>query len=236
MSETKKNLYLGLFILAAIATLAWLILFINPTTGDGGKLLHVRFSDISGISVKTRVCYAGNPVGGVTAIKKLKNVTEADDLGRLYVYELTLKVDSSVEVYDKDQISLNTSGLMGERSVGISPKAPIVGKTPKLITQETLFAKSNGQLENLIGQFTNLSQKLEHFVVDFQSWFSENSPALTHVVRSCSTNMNLIEDTLTQVKNQNMVEKTGRILDQVEKSTNSLNKLTQNIEQGKGTI
>ncbi len=63
MGEQQKNMLIGIFVLAACATIISIVLFLRPTVGDGKKTLYVRFSNINKITVGTRVTYAGKPVG-----------------------------------------------------------------------------------------------------------------------------------------------------------------------------
>ena len=96
MNNKLKNIIIGVFITIAIALAISSIVFLKPSIGDGGKTYNVRFSDVSGINVGTLVTLAGRPVGEV---KKIEQITDArkekvDKLGRVYFYQLTLKVDS----------------------------------------------------------------------------------------------------------------------------------------------
>ncbi len=114
MTDRVKNILIGLFVTGALAVLIAFVLFLKPTIGDGKKMLSVRFTNIAGISVGTRVTFAGKPVGEVIHIRELSKARDhADEQGRIYLYQLTLKIDSSVDVYSSDEISIKTTGLMG---------------------------------------------------------------------------------------------------------------------------
>ena len=67
-----------------------MILFLKPTVGDGKKMLRVRFANIAGINVGTRVSFAGKPVGEVIPSEEIYNAREmpTDEPGRVYIYEL----------------------------------------------------------------------------------------------------------------------------------------------------
>ncbi|NGX35976.1 MAG: hypothetical protein K1000chlam1_00812, partial [Candidatus Anoxychlamydiales bacterium] len=120
MSDKLKNVLIGLFALMGITVIVGVTLFLQPSVGDGKKTLNVRFSNVSGISSGTRVTLAGKPIGEVFRITKVEDARKhkTDEFGRLYFYELKLKVDSSVDVYDTDVIAIQTTGLMGEKSIG----------------------------------------------------------------------------------------------------------------------
>ena len=107
MGEQTKNMLIGVFVIASCAVIIWLILFLKPGVGDGKQTIYVRFSSINQINVGTRVLFAGKPVGEVVAIQEIYDARQkpiADVLGEIYCYQLVLKVDSSVKVYDTDEI------------------------------------------------------------------------------------------------------------------------------------
>ncbi len=188
MTEQLKNILIGLFVAAAITIAISMILFLEPTVGDGKELLQVRFTNIAGINVGTRVTYAGRPVGEVIAINEIYNAREqpADESGRVYIYQLTLKVDSKVQVYNTDEIALRTTGLMGEKSVAIIPKEPPKGKVPQLISNQIIYASSVDPLENTFNQMTRVANRVQDAVDHFDIWFEENRDSLSQAVRSFS--------------------------------------------------
>src|SRR5271154_3567087 len=104
MTDRMKNILIGLFVTGGLSVMIAFVLFLKPTVGDGEKTLYVRFANITGISVGTRVTWAGKPIGEVTHIQELPNArSEADESGRIYLYQLTLKIDSSTDVYTSDE-------------------------------------------------------------------------------------------------------------------------------------
>src|SRR3990167_7115949 len=151
MSDRIKNILIGLFVVGAIGIMVSLVLFLKPTVGDGKKILNVRFTNITGIGIGTRVTFAGKPIGEVTPIRELPQAREkADDRGRIYMYQLTLKVDSNVDVYSNDEIAIKTTGLMGEKSIAILPKASTPAKPAHPITDQVVYANSIDPLEHTL--------------------------------------------------------------------------------------
>ena len=64
--------------------------------GDGKETLVVRFSNINGLSVGTRVMFAGKPVGEVVEIQQIPGARAkptTDELGQVYFYQLILKIE-----------------------------------------------------------------------------------------------------------------------------------------------
>ncbi len=228
MTDQLKNMLIGLFVVAAITLAISMILFLEPSVGDGKKILHVRFANVAGINVGTRVTYAGKPVGDVTAISEVYNAREqpTDETGRVYLYELTLKVDSSVAVYNTDEIAIRTSGLMGEKSVAILPKAPPKGKVPVLITNQVIYANSVDPLENTFNQMTRVATQLQGSIDNFDDWFDENRDALSAAVKSFDGAMSKVETVLAQVEDENLVPAV----------TQSVNLLSDNLRIVKSSL
>ncbi len=164
MGDQGKNVIIGVFVLVACAIVVFIILFLHPSVGNEGQKLYVRFSDIDKVNVGTRVTFAGKPIGEVTEIHEVKNAREgiADSSGHLYMYTLTLSVDTEVKVYATDQISLRTSGLLGERSVAIIPILPPPDQKLQLVTnKDILYAIQTGSVEETMSEFKEVASKFD---------------------------------------------------------------------------
>ncbi len=206
MTDQVKNVLIGLFVTGALAIMIALVLFLKPTIGDGKKTLSVRFTNVTGISVGTRVTFAGKPVGEVVHIRELpKARDEADEAGRIYLYQLTLKVDSSVDVYSNDEIAIKTTGLMGEKSIAILPRISTPGKPAYLITDQIVYANSTDALENTFNQVSRVANRLEGAVWKLDKWFEENQKALAGAVSSFEGAMGQVDTLLGLVEAQKLV-------------------------------
>ncbi len=197
MNERLKNLLIGFFVTTAVTIAIAMVLFLEPKVGDGKKTLRVRFSNIAGIVVGTRVAFAGKPVGEVIHIREIPNAREHPDaMGRVYFYELILKTDSSVEVYDTDEIALRSLGLMGEKSIAILPKT---GASPKIITHEIITANSVDPLENTLNQMIKVAGRIEETTGHLDSWFLTNQNQLTEIVQTINGAVSSLENSLHQI-------------------------------------
>lgn len=207
MTDQLKNILIGLFVVAAITIVVAMILFLEPTVGDGKKTLHVRFANIAGLNVGTRVTFAGKPIGEITSIEEVYNAREVptDESGRVYFYQLTLKVDSSVNVYNTDEVAIRTTGLMGEKSIAILPKAPPKGKVPQLITNEIIYANSVDPLENTFNQMTKVATRLQTTISNLDQWFEENRDHLSSAVQSFDATMQSVDKVLTQADQAKLI-------------------------------
>src|SRR3990167_3315540 len=163
MSDKFKNVLIGFFALLGIVITIGIIMFLKPSIGDGKKTLNVRFANIQGVHIGTRVLFAGKAVGDVIDIATIQNARniQKDEYGRLFFYHLKLKVDSSVEVYDTDIISIQTVGLVGEKSINITPLVVKDNKDPRIINNEIIYAKSVDSFESTAEQISALADKAE---------------------------------------------------------------------------
>jgi phospholipid/cholesterol/gamma-HCH transport system substrate-binding protein len=169
MNNTGKNILIGLFVLAAIGIFIYVLLFLHPKVGDRGQVVTVRFANVDKVNKGTRVTYGGKPVGEVLSIRQLPDEERKPGKdGYVYLYELKLGVDSKVHIYNTDQISARTSGLLGEKNVEISPGAAKPGEKVFLTNDKVLFANETGSVEETLKVFKDLSDKIEATLDSFK--------------------------------------------------------------------
>lgn len=202
----------GIVMLTACGFTIALILFLKPSVGDEKKTYEVRFSNINGIGIGTRVMFAGRPVGEVTAIREIPQARKerSDSLGRLYVYELTLKVDSSVTLYNSDSVTIQTSGLLGEKSIAIVPLLPPPGMIVRPVKAEPVYAESADLLETAAYQLSHLATGMERTFTYFGDWMAKNGDNLGKSVQAFGNTMEEAEKVLKEVNDSRIVEEIGR--------------------------
>lgn len=209
MSNQLKNIMIGIFLIGAISVFVGIVFFLHPSVGDEKQTLYVRFSNINKINIGTRVLFAGKAVGEVTEIDQIYHAREtqpSDSLGRLFFYQLTLKVDSNVKVYNTDEISIQTSGLLGEKSIAIVPKAPPKGVTPERLTDKTPFyADSIDPIENTFNKISDISQKMEDTIQLIHDWIEKNQDTMTAAVTNFSGAMDEIHIAVRSVNDKDIV-------------------------------
>lgn len=208
MIDYMKNMLIGLFVVVACALIVGIILFLEPSVGDGKEKLIVRFSNINGLSLGTRVMFAGKPVGEVVAIEQIPHAREqpTDELGQVYFYQLVLHIDSSVHVYNTDEITVQTSGLLGEKSIAIVPRSPPKGVKPTLITASTpVYAESVDPLESAFNELSQLSDKVEETLDKVIAWIDQNGQELGAAIQSFDDAMYEASITLSQVNKTNLI-------------------------------
>ncbi len=125
-------------------------------------------------------------------------------LGRIYFYDLILQVDSSVEVYENDEIAVRTTGLMGEKSVAILPKAA-KGKPNPIVTDQIIYANSIDALENTFSQVARVANRLEGAIDQFDKWFGANEKSLSQALESFGGAMGKVDTVLSAVDQENLI-------------------------------
>lgn len=226
-----KNMLIGLFVVVACALVVGIILFLEPSVGDGKETLVARFSNVNGISLGTRVMFAGKPVGEVVAIEQIPHAREqpTDELGQVYFYQLILHIDSSVHVYNTDEITVQTSGLLGEKSIAIIPRSPPKGVKPTLITSKTpIYAESVDPLESAFNELSQLSDKVEETLDKVITWIDQNGSELGGAIRAFDDAMSEAAITLSRVNQTHLVDelKVG-----VQNFSTAMNDVHQSIYQ-----
>lgn len=159
MGDLIKNVTISLLVLLAISIAIFIILFLHPTLGNEGKKLRVRFADLDKVTIGTRVTFAGKPVGEVLSIEELPDAIHERKSrnGIVYVYELILRVDSSVNVFNTDKIVTMTSGLLGDRSINIVPRPPKEGEAFRLVNDQIIYAYNTETFESAITDLTDVA-------------------------------------------------------------------------------
>ena len=215
MNPRWKNIMIGTFVLVAFAIGVVLILFLKPQFGDGKKTLNVRFANISGINKGTRVTYAGRPIGEVVRIEEIANarLEAADESGRVYYYQLLLRIDSKIMVYTSDEIAICSTGLMGEKSVAILPKAPAPGSAPKQITDQMIYANSNDPIESTFNQIGRVAAKAERTIDRVDDWIKQSGPTLANAAKGLSDATQSLNTVLASVNQQNLIPALKETLD-----------------------
>lgn len=207
MADQIKNLLIGLFVTAAAAVVIFILMFLHPRIGDEGRLIHVRFTDVDKVTIGTRVTYAGKPVGEVIAIDEIEEGRggKTDSAGHVYIYDLTLRVDTKVNVFNTDEIALRTSGLLGEKNVEITPIAPQPGQVLLEIDGQVIYAQKTGTVEETFKEFKDAADKLQ-------------------------ATLSAATDILNLVKENKLVEKITSVVENVESMTAALNRPDDLVE------
>lgn len=212
---------IGLFVVAAGLLIIFMILFLHPTVGDDAQTIVVRFANIDKVSVGTRVTYGGKPVGEVLEVKDIEDPKDARKPGKggfVYLYELILGVDSRVHIYNTDEVSSKTSGLLGEKTVEITPLAAKPGEQVRLVSDQVIYANESGSVEETLKEFKELSDKIEETLDSLKFAIDElNRQKIWEKISHTAQNLSDITTAL------NKPEQWTDILDNLEAATSGAN-------------
>jgi phospholipid/cholesterol/gamma-HCH transport system substrate-binding protein len=225
MSEAIKNIAIGIVVAVSLCLILWALLFLHPSFGDGKFRLHVRFQDIEKVNLGTRVTYAGRAVGEVVKIEQVPEEERhaGDSPDDIYIYDLTLKIDSHIPLYDSDEITIGTSGLMGERFISVLPKRPKNHIATPIAFDEVVYSKRPHSVDDAFKMISNLSVKAEETLDTVASLVNENRERFDATMDSLKSATNELNSLLTSANESKLVDKTVGVMDKVDVLMNDMN-------------
>lgn len=145
MSQNKTGLELavGTFVLICLLCVGYLTIKLGKMELLGGDAYEVsaKFASVSGLRVGSSVEMAGVPIGRVRSIG-----IDGEDMKALVV----LQINKDVQLSDDSIASIKTSGLIGDKYVGISPggSGDVIKPGGKIIETESAV-----DIESLISKY-----------------------------------------------------------------------------------
>ncbi|MCH9621441.1 MAG: hypothetical protein S4CHLAM20_08610 [Chlamydiia bacterium] len=262
MAKSMKNMLIGLFVFVGIFLIVGIILFIKPSIGDGKQTLNVRFNNIGGIQVGTRVTLAGKPIGEVESIHQIANARQfaVNAFGKVFPFVLTLKIDSSVKVYSTDQFTVQTQGLLGEKYIAILPQPQKPGHTATLLNdKDIIYADSTDLFESAVNEFEALSEKVENTLEKVIQWMDKYGDNLGSTITSIGSLASNLSSTIEEINESHVIASVNNLINgltsavgQIDSALAKLNEedffdslaslacnvksITADIACGKGTI
>lgn len=144
LMQRSINLAVGAFLVLGLGGLLFLALKVSNLMGSSvpnGYQVYALFDDIGGLKPSSAVRSAGVLVGRVQSI-------DFDD--QRYQARVTLLLDGNVQFPKDSSAQILTSGLLGEKYIGLQPGAD----TEMLASNDRIvITQSAVVLENLISQF-----------------------------------------------------------------------------------
>ncbi len=235
MGERFRTFWFGIFIIGSIGIIAWLLLFLRPSVGDADTVLQVHFSNIERISVGTRVNFAGKPVGEVKEINEIGDgrTGQTDDEGNIYFFELVLRVDSSVQVYNYDEIMFTTSGLLGEKSIAINPKVAPPGMPAAYdVTEDVLYGRSMDKIEETLNEMLGVASSLDEAIAKVGDLIDDNKEELHDAISSFATASDEARELLASANESDFATKASEAATQLNSTMSKADTLiTQAIDK-----
>lgn len=184
--KQKQAFFLGIVVVIALLLVVQAILFLKPIPGNGKRIAHVRFKNIEKVGPGTRVTFAGRPIGVVEEIQTRTSDLEGRetlDHGQLYPYELILRLDSSIQLFPQDIITIHTAGLMGEKSIAIIPKPVQNAQESKpLLPNAVLYGIEPETVEETLAVLTNVLKTTKETVTKMEETIDTNKETLSSVM------------------------------------------------------
>ncbi len=238
MQDTTKNLTLGIFVAIAIALIVWILMFLHPKYGDGGLILHVCFPDIEKLNIGTRVTYAGRPVGEVIKIRELaENEREPKgEHGKVFTYVLTLSIDSSVKVYSTDDITLATSGLMGEKYVSIVPRYTKDASRKLLTSQDLIYSSGLSPMEETFQSISSITKKADYTISELAGLLKDNRKELEGSLRSIQNAAKSFDIMLERANKLDIVGSIHNAANQSDVTLKTVNEFIKELKNSNGSL
>ncbi len=236
MNEKRQNILIGSLVASAIVLAFGFVLFIKPRVGDGRKHLRVLFVNIDKINRGTPVTLAGKQIGAVAEIKPVTEAREQriDSLGKVYFYELLLRVDSAAQIYDTDAIFIQTSGLLGERNIAIIPKHITDQKHAALADERSsLYAQSSASVEDAVADVAQIVGQAQRAVGAFADLLSENKSNAIQALEGFANMSNAVSSFVGQLNKADFAPQITHALQSMRHLTESSAKLVNNLSDDK---
>lgn len=142
MKKLKVEFLVGLFVILALAALAWLTLRVGAGSFTGGDtyLVEARFANAGGLHSGSSVLLSGVTVGSVEGIRM-----DPSDYSAI----ATLRILSELRLPSDTMASIKTSGLIGDKFIALAPGAEEDYLAPG---SRITMTESAVDLESLIGK------------------------------------------------------------------------------------
>lgn len=144
MYKRSLEIGVGVFIISAMVTLLLLALNVSGLryqSDDDIYYLYARFENLSGLSERAKVSLSGVTIGRVVEIE-----LDTQD----YVAVVKMAIKKGIPLSQDTSASVLTSGLLGEKYIGLS-----VGADEETLLSGDMIEDTQSAivLEELIGQF-----------------------------------------------------------------------------------
>lgn len=263
-----RTMIIGAFTVLGVAILVGSIFFFKPSVGDNKQRLNIKFSNVEGLTDGTRVTYAGKPAGEVLEINQIIDARQkqVDDAGLPYTYEVTVALDTSVQVYSTDLIEIRTSGLLGEKSIAIVPQHITQGEKSHSVIGGTIYAQSADPLSTTLKTVTTTADEIGRTMNNISILLEKNNGNITQVIENFNVALQGASELINQAnqvdivdsfnraaldisrlanntsqivdnfRNLHLLEKLDLTLDNIDLSLCNFNQITTAITESKGTI
>ena len=154
----------GVFVVAAFAILAYMVLRAGELYLRPGYTVRLVFDTVSGIDKGSPIRLAGVPIGEVKKLRSLRNTD-----GKMHV-EIDAFVEQGVSIEQDSEMRVATMGFLGEKYIEIHPGTP--GSTA-VAPGEVLVGRQLTGVDDLFDSGQKLIQKMEYMIEDIRGLVSD---------------------------------------------------------------
>jgi phospholipid/cholesterol/gamma-HCH transport system substrate-binding protein len=234
MTEKVKTILIGSFIIISCLAFIGVLLFLRPSVGDGKKTLFVCFTSIEKIQIGTRVTFAGKAIGEVVAIDPIYDARNQPTgrSGHVCFYELELKVDSHTVIYDTDEITIHTTGLLGERTISIVPKAVKKGQPSYPVTDQILYGKSGDPVEETLNQIISIGNKAGEAIDQLKDILQNNKSEIPLTLKAIKDASTQIKYTFETINTSHSIAKINDTIAHIDQASKKLSHILSAWDEG----
>ena len=264
MKAASPELKVGLFVIIVLIVLSFMTFKVGGLDWftREGYVLHVTFSDITGLNKKTKVKIAGVDAGVIEDIKLEGSVAK-----------ISLRMFPDVVIYSDTEASIKSAGLLGDKYLAIQPGSRVPrlqdGDTitnvrevlsiddvvRKLATISDSINELTSGLNDIIGteetreslrtsikNLKTVTESLNTFITGNDTRLRESLDNINQLAMSLQNvvdeNAEPLKTTLANMKDfsTTLKEDTPVLVQNIKESTESLKEITTKIEKGEGTL
>jgi phospholipid/cholesterol/gamma-HCH transport system substrate-binding protein len=153
MESKREQVFVGVFVIVAIALLLFTLLYISGTFRSSGNLYRAYFKNAGGLQEGAQVRYAGGPpIGRITSVEpNPQNVSQM---------KVEFRVEPKVPVKTDSTVKISSLSALGDNFLAIIPGSPAASLAPDGATLKTADYTSFDDITAAIGDLTPQAKAL----------------------------------------------------------------------------
>ena len=159
MKRENLEFKVGLFVVAACALLAYMVIRAGDLYSHPGYYVHLKFDTVSGIEKGSPIKLSGVPIGEVKRIRMLRNQE-----GKMHV-EIEALIEQGATIEEDAEMHVATMGFLGEKYIEILPGTP---GSKAIEPGGILVGRQLTGVDDLFESGQQLIQKMEYMVGDLR--------------------------------------------------------------------
>lgn len=196
----RNNIVFSLFIICGFSIIAYFLLSVGIYSNS--VMINIMMPSAYNIFPGTDVNYAGKKVGIIQNLLYCKDTKN----GNVYYYKAKAKIDGRVKIYDNDQIIICSAGILGEKSVNISP-AKDHENSKKLSNNDIAYSKETNSMEDTATNMQNMAQSTTDAVDLIKTILSDHRKDIENIVGNLKEASGDFSNLSKDIKDSNIVTK-----------------------------